>query len=110
MSKIMFGDNFEKDCELIDYYNVKGVSSKITIKAFYERFLSDTIYPSTQIFYLFFESLSKLPWSPQAYCRWNFMNAHAAILTYAATHLVNQNCVLAILLKENPENKLWWRF
>ena len=107
MSKIMFGDNFEKDCEMIVYHTMKGQASKITVKEFYEHILTDSVYPSTQIFYLFIDILSKLPWSPQSYCRQNFMNAYAAILTYAETHLIDQNCVLAILLKNNPENKFW---
>ena len=64
MSKIMFGDNFEKDVQTIIYHTLEGQPSKISIKEFYEHILTDTIHPSTKIFYLFFDILSKLPWSP----------------------------------------------
>lgn len=35
------------------------------------------------------------------------MNAHAAISKYAENSLTDENCVLAILMKENPEQKSW---
>lgn len=87
MSKMMFGENFEEDFEDFVYHSMDGKKEKVTYEKYSEIFVEDILSISRKIMYLFFENLSKLPWSPQAKSRQTTTNLRAAFLKYAKNHL-----------------------